>query len=384
MAYDRDLSFIYNNPTRIVFGENSISEVGEEIERLKCGKAFLVTDKGVVNAGLAARVEKALGKKLVGTYDQCVQDSDLRIINEVAGIAREKGADIFVSLGGGSVIDTTKGAAIVLKEGGQIQDVAGYQMLSQPQTPHIVIPTTAGTGSEVTNAAVVKNQEEHRKHEIVDDNIYPNVGIIDPTMTAGLPPMLTATTGMDALCHAVEAIHCTQRQPMADAFALRAIQLIMEYLPQCVENGKDLFARGQQALAATMAGIAFTNSQTAMVHAIAHMLGGMYKVPHGLANSILLPHVVRFNACDCGDSYAMVAVAMGMKVSDEEAGEAVAGAITALSQKMGVPQRLRDAGVPEDGLAEASEVAMGQAPMVVNPRQVDDAQEVLSVLKQAW
>jgi aldehyde dehydrogenase (NAD+) len=384
MAYDRDLNFIYNNPTRIVFGENSINEVGEEIGRLKCGKAFLVTDKGVVDAGLAARVEKALGKKLVGTYDQCIQDSDLRIINEVAEIARSRGADILVSVGGGSVIDTTKGAAIVLKEGGRIQDITGYQMLSQPQTPHIVIPTTAGTGSEVTNAAVVKDQEEHRKHEIVDDNIYPNVGIIDPTMTEGLPPMLTATTGMDALCHAVEAIHCIQRQPMADAMALRAIQLIVEYLPKCVENGKDLFARGQQALAATMAGIAFANSQTAMVHAIAHMLGGLYKVPHGLANSILLPHVVRFDACICGDSYAMVASAMGMKASDEEAGEAVAGAISALSKKMGVPQRLRDAGVPESGLAEASEIAMTQAPMVVNPRPVSDATEVLGVLKDAW
>lgn len=384
MAYDRDLNFIYNNPTRIVFGENSISEIGEEITRLKCGKAFLVTDKGVVDAGLAGRVEKALGRKLAGTYDQCVQDSDLRIINEVAEIARSKGADILVSVGGGSVIDTTKGAAIVLKEGGRIQDVAGYQMLSQPQTPHIVIPTTAGTGSEVTNAAVVKDQEEHRKMEIVDDNIYPNVGIIDPTMTEGLPPMLTATTGMDALCHAIESIHCIQRQPMADAWALRAIQLIMEYLPQCVENGKDLFARGQQALAATMAGIAFTNSQTAMVHAVAHMLGGMYRVPHGLANSILLPHVVRFNACACPDSYNMVACAMGIKASDEEAGEAVAGAITALSKKMGVPQKLRDVGVPENNLDQAAEIALSQAPMVVNPRQVDDAQEVLSVLKAAW
>lgn len=384
MAYDRDLNFLYNNPTRLVFGENSINEIGSEIERLKCGKAFLVTDKGVVDVGLAARVEKALGKRLVGTYDQCIQDSDLRIINEVAGIAKDKGADIFVSLGGGSVIDTTKGAAIVLKEGGRIQDIAGYQMLSQPQTPHIVIPTTAGTGSEVTNAAVVKDQEEHRKLEIVDDNIYPNVGIIDPTMSEGLPPMLTATTGMDALCHAVEAIHCIQRQPMADAWALRAIQLITEYLPQCVENGKDLFARGQQALAATMAGIAFTNSQTAMVHAVAHMLGGLYRVPHGLANSILLPHVVRFNACTCPDSYNMVACAMGIKVSDEEAGEAVAEAIIALSKKMGVPQKLRDVGVPENGLMEAAEVALCQAPMVVNPRPVDSAEEVLSVLKAAW
>lgn len=387
MAYDRDLNFIFNNPTRIVFGENSINEAGQEIVRLKCSKAFLVTDQGVVDAGLAGRVEKALGKKLVGTYDKCIQDSDLRIINEVAEIARSKGADVLVSVGGGSVIDTTKGAAIVLKEGGKIQDIAGYQMLSRPQTPHIVIPTTAGTGSEVTNAAVVKNQEEHRKLEIVDDNIYPNVGILDPTLTEGLPLMLTATTGMDALCHAIESIHNIQMNPMVDAWALRAINLIMEYLPQCVENGKNLFARGQQLLASTMAGIAFTNSQVAMVHAIAHMLGGMFKVPHGLANSILLPHVIRFNADVCGDRYSLITRAMGLdmkKITDENAGEALADAITAFTKKLGVPQKLREAGVPEKELAAAAEVAMGQAPMLVNPRTVNDASEVLGVLKNAW
>ncbi len=332
-------------------------------------------------------MEKALGNKHVGTFDECVQDSDLRLINKAAEIAKSKGADVLVSVGGGSVIDTTKGMAIVLKEGGKIQDIAGYQMLSRPQTPHIVIPTTAGTGSEVTNAAVVKDQEEHRKLEIVDDNIYPNVGMLDPTLTVGLPPGLTATTGMDAMCHAIESMHNIQAHPIVDAWALHAIRLIVEYLPRCVENGKDLFARGQQLVAATIAGVAFTSSQVAMVHALAHSLGGLFKVPHGLANSILLPHVVRFNADACGDKYAMIARAMGLdmkEITEENAGEAVASALTAFTKKMGVPQKLREVGVSEGGLVQVADLAMGQAPMVVNPRTVSDATEALGVLKNAW
>jgi aldehyde dehydrogenase (NAD+) len=387
MAYDSDLSFIYRNPTKIVFGQNSIHEVGQEVDGLKCSKAFLMTDKGVVDTGLAGRVEKALGNKLIGTYDKCIQDSSIHVINEAAEIARSKGADCLVSVGGGSVIDTTKGVAIVLKEGGKIQDHQGYQALSRPQTPHIVIPTTAGTGSEVTYFAVIKDHDNKRKLEYGEDNIIPNVGILDPTMTVGLPPQLTATTGMDAFCHSLESIHANQCSPMADAMALRAIQLIMEYLPQCMENGKDILARGQMLIASTMAGIAFCNAQVALVHAMAHTVGGMFKVPHGLANSILMPHCVRFNADACGDRYVVVARAMGLdmnKINDDNAGEAVADAITAFTKKMGVPQRLRDAGVPENGLVEASEVCLGQGPMVYNPKFISDPAEVLGVFKNAW
>jgi aldehyde dehydrogenase (NAD+) len=387
MAYDQDLAFIFRNPTKLVFGNNSINEVEQEVVSLKCSKAFLLTDPGVASAGLAERVKKALGKKLVGTFEECVQDSDLRIINKVAEIARSKGTDILISVGGGSVIDTTKGVAIVVKEGGKIEDYQGQQGLTRPQTPHITIPTTAGTGSEVTNFAVVKDQENSRKLEYVDDNIIPNVGILDPSMTVGLPPQLTATTGMDAFCHALESMHSTQAQPIADAFAIRAIQLIMEFLPRCVESGKDIFARGQQLIAATMAGVAFNNGQVALVHALAHTLGGLFKVPHGLANSILMPHCVRYNADACGDSYVQVARAMGLDmkgITEENAGEAVANGISAFTKKMGVPQRLRDVGVPESGLAQASDIALSQGPMVYNRKFMSDASEVLSVYKNAW
>lgn len=387
MSYDRELSFEYNNPTKIIFGENSVKDIGLEVDNLGGSKALIVTDQGVTQAGLIERVVEALGRRYVGTFDDCVQDSGFKLVNDAAEFARTKGTDILISVGGGSVIDTAKGISVLLREGGQLQDYAGVQMLNRPQTPHLVIPTTAGTGSEVTWAAVIKNEERNAKETLLDYYLIPNIAILDPTMIAGLPPQITAGTGMDALTHAIEGIHAMQRQPIADAMALHAIRLISEYLPRCVENGDDLFARGQQMIAATMAGIAFGNAQVGLAHAIAHSIGALFGVPHGLANGIVLPHVMLFNLEDCADRYALIARAMDLDVrglDDLEAGRKAAEAVWQLTKTIGLTQKLRDAGVPEEGLAEAAELSMSDASIIYNPRMVIDAEEVLAVLKQAW
>jgi aldehyde dehydrogenase (NAD+) len=387
MAYDKDLSFIYKNYTRLIYGINSVRDAGSEVDELKRSKAFIVTDPGVTAAGLVEKVEKALGSKLVGKFDEVPQDSGFHIVNQVADLARQKGADCLVSVGGGSVIDTAKGVSIVLSEGGKLEDYSGFQLLTHPITPHIVIPTTAGTGSEVTWAFVIKNWEKNQKILYGDDYLMPNTAILDPVMTQGLPPMLTATTGMDALTHAIEAIHALQAEPVTDALAFGAIEMILANLPICVENGDDLLARGQQQIAATMAGIAFSNAQVGLVHAMAHSAGALYKVPHGLANSILLPHVMQFNLEECPDRYAYVARAMGVSekgMSDEEASEAAIAAIWELTKKLGVPQKLSECGVPEDGLPAASELTLSDGAVVYNPRFVMDADEVLEVYKKAW
>jgi alcohol dehydrogenase class IV len=387
MAYDKDLSFIYKNFTRLAYGINAVKDVGAEVDELKCSKAFIVTDKGVTDAGLVEKVEKALGNKLVGKYDECPQDSGFHIVNQAAEIARKAGADCLVSVGGGSVIDTAKGMAILVSEGGNLEDYSGFQLLTHPITPHIVIPTTAGTGSEVTYAFVIKNWEKNQKLLYADDYLMPNTAILDPVMTQGLPPMLTATTGMDALTHAIEAIHALQAEPMSDYMAFGAIQMIMEHLPTCVEKGDDLVARGQQQIAATMAGIAFSNAQVGLVHAMAHCVGALFKVPHGMANSILLPYVMQFNLEDCSDRYALVARAMGVYekgMSDEDASNAAIEAVWEFTRKMGVPQKLSEVGVAEAGLAEAAELAMYDGSMVYNPRIVMEAEEVLGVYKKAF
>lgn len=387
MAYDRDLSFVYRNPTKLIFGENSAADIGIEVGELGCSKAFIVTDPGVVEVGLVERVQKALGNKYVGVYDKCIQDSGIHIINEAAQVAKDAGADCLVSVGGGSVIDTAKGMAIILTEGGKLEDYAGFQLLERPQTPHVVVPTTSGTGSEATMTAVVKDWDKNQKQLFSSTYIIPNIGILDPTIVEGLPPMLTATTGMDAFTHAVEAIHTLQASPMADAMALQAIKLIYENLPKCVENGGDLLARGQQQCAATMAGVAFDNAQVGLPHAMAHSLGGIFKVPHGLGNSIVLPHAMRFNIEECPDRYRLVAEAMRLDikgVSDAEAAEAAIDAITEFTRKMGIPQKLRDVGVPEEGLKDVAELCMYDGCIVYNPTLIFESDQVLEVLKQAW
>ena len=388
MPYDAQLNFVFWCPTKIVFGENTALDIAIEVEGLKCKKALIVTDKDLIkNTDIPEKIRKALGSLCVGIFSDVEADSGLHIVNQGARVGKEVGADCLVSVGGGSAIDTAKGIAIVLKEGGELQDYAGFQVLTRPQTPHLVIPTTAGTGSEVTYVAVIKDHLEGRKLIFGDYNILPNVAILDPKMTEGLPPRLTGATGMDAICHAIEALHSSQKEPIADGMALHAIRLIREYLPRAVENGKDMTARGQMLIAANMAGAAFSNAQLGMVHALAHSVGAKFKVHHGLANSILLPPCLKYNADACGDVYLKVLAIFGVnieRIRPEEAGSAVAEKIIEFTKKLGLPQRLRDVGVPEEGLKECSELALSDGAIVYNPKFISDSAEVLKVYQQAW
>jgi len=388
MPYDINLNFVFWSPTKIVFGENTALDVAIEVENLKCKKALVVTDRELAkNTDIPEKIKKVLGNLCVGVFSDVEPDSGIHIVNQGAKLGKELGADCLVSVGGGSAIDTAKGIAIVLKEGGKLQDYVGFQILTRPQTPHIVIPTTAGTGSEVTYVAVIKDHEEGRKLLFGDYNILPNVAILDPKMTEGLPPKLTAATGMDAMCHAIEALHSLQREPIADGMALHAIRLIKEFLPKAVENGKDMMARGEMLIAANMAGIAFSNAQLGVVHALAHSVGARFKVHHGLANSILLPACLRYNADACGEVYLDILSALGVNIGGvrpDKAGDVVADKIIEFTKKLGLPQRLRDVGVPEEGLKECSELALSDGAIVYNPKFISDSEEVLKIYQQAW
>jgi alcohol dehydrogenase len=388
MPYDASLNFIFWSPTKVVFGENTALDVAMEVESLKCKKALIVTDKDLAkNTNLPEKIKKALGNFCIGIFSDVEPDSGLHIVNQGAELGKELGADCIVSVGGGSAIDTAKGMAILLKEGGRLQDYAGFQVLTRRQTPHIVIPTTAGTGSEATYIAVIKDHEEGRKLLFGDYNILPNVAILDPRMTEGLPPRLTAATGMDAMCHAIEALHSLQREPIADGLALHAIRLIKEFLPRAVKEGKDMAARGQMLIAANMAGSAFSNAQVGLVHALAHTVGAKFKVHHGLANSILLPPCIEYNADACGDVYLNVLSALGVKiegVSPDGAGSLLADRIADFTRGLGLPQKLREVGVSEDGLHECSEIALSDGAIVYNPKFICDSAEVLKVYRQAW
>jgi len=386
MPYDADLSFNYVSPTRVIFGAGSIDELSMEVSAL--GKrAFLVTDPGLMETGLVDQVKDGLGHLLVGVYADVPQDSGMGVVDQGAASALAAEADVLVSLGGGSVIDTAKGMCIVMTEGGSLRDFQGMQMLTRPQTPHVVIPTTAGTGSEVTAGAVVLDTEQGQKIIIFEHFNIPRVAILDPHMTENLPPELTASTGMDAMTHAVESYVAQARNPISDAAALHAIRLIVKYLPLAVENGGDLVARGQMQIAALIAGWAFSNAMLGLVHAMAHSLGAVRRIPHGLANGILLPHVMRYNSKEVPQRMADIGAAMGIAVHDMDAFTAAQAAVDKMevfTKSVGLNQRLRDLGVTEEDLDVCARLSMSDGSIIYNPRMVMDAEEVLGVYRKAY
>ena len=385
MAYDSDLSFNYFGPTKIVFGANAARDVDIEMGALGGTKAVVVTDQGIIKAGLVDGITASLGGRCAGVFSDVPQDTGVEVVNAGAEFARKNGADIVISVGGGSVIDTAKGMCILMTEGGTLRDYNGVQLLSRPQTPHMVIPTTAGTGSEVTNAAVIMDKEMGQKRLLVENFNVPVMAILDPKMTEKLPPLLTMSTGMDAMTHAVEAVHSIPHQPLTDGLALHAIRLLYKHLPVCVENGSDLHARGQVQIAATMAGWAFANAMVGIVHAMAHSIGAVAHVPHGIANGILLPDCMEFNLEDAADGYAMIAEAMGVRekgMDDSEAARAAIQAMREFTRKIGHPQKLSEMGVSGKDIEKAAEMSLSDGSIVNNPRIVMDSAEILEIFQK--
>ena len=386
MAYDADLNFNYFGPTKVIFGPGSIGELSMEVSALG-RKAFLVTDRGIIETGLVDQVKEKLGNLLAGVYADVPQDSGMDVVDQGAESALAFGADVIVSLGGGSVIDTAKGMCIVMKEGGGLRDFQGMQMLTRQQTPHVVVPTTAGTGSEVTSGAVILDKDQGQKIIIFEYFNTPRVAILDPRMTEKLPANLTASTGMDAMTHAVESYVSQTRNPISDAAALHAIKLIVKYLPMAVENGENLMARGQMQIAALLAGWAFSNAMLGLVHAMAHSLGAICRIPHGLANGILLPHVMRYNSDEVPELTADIAQAMGVAVNGMNTSTAASAAVDemeAFIRSVGLDQRLSDLGVNEEELEKCAELSMSDGSVIYNPKMVMDAAEVLNVYRKAY
>jgi len=388
MAYGADLNFSLFQPTRVVFGDGVVGELGLECKRLGIERALVVTDRVMrERTDVVARVEKALGARLGGIYDGVIPDTGVEVIDEGARMAKERGCDGLISVGGGSAIDTAKGMAIVITEGGSIRDHQGSSRLSRRQTPHIAVPTTAGTGSEVSLYIVVKDQRAHEKMHFMDDRIIPDVAILDPSVTVAMPPQLTAATGMDALTHAIEAYTSINKNPVADGLALQAIRLIARHLPRAVTEPNDKVARGQMLIAANVAGMAFNSTGVGLVHAMAHVVGARHGVHHGTANAICLPHVIRFNADELGACYRDVAEALGVDardLGDEMAGEAAAQAVAQLSARVQLPPRLRDVGVPEGDLDACAEASLSDGAIVYNGKFAADKDLVLGVYRNAF
>jgi alcohol dehydrogenase class IV len=374
---------------RVVYGPGTVREVGFEAEKIGGTRALIVTDQVLRGVGMVDRVADGLSGSsvaLVGIFDKVPPNSEVQVVERGAALARELGSDILIALGGGSVMDTAKGMNLLLSEGGSLLDYEGAGLLSRPLGPMIAIPTTAGTGSEVTMFALIKNDAQGLKLAFNSPYLMPDVALLDPELTLSLPPGLTAATGMDALTHAIEAYVSLYAEPISDALALHAIRMIAANLHQAVVHGDDLEARGSMLLAANMAGMAFSNALLGIVHAIAHACGGRFGLAHGLANSILLPYGMEFNLGEAAARYAGVAAALGVETSglnDEAAGRAGIAAVRQLSRDCGLPQRLSQVGVERSGFAQMAQDALGDASLIANPR-APEAEDIVVLYEQAY
>ncbi len=386
--------FEFYNHTKVVYKDGIATDLKPELDIIGIQKYFIISDHIINGVGLVDKVADGLkeaGCEPVGRFLDVAQDARLKDVKKCADLVKASGAQGILSIGGGSVIDTAKAVNILFSEGGDlVEDYSGAHTLKHPLKPHVVIPTTAGTGSEVTMIAVIYDEDNKEKLAFPDKFLLPNLAVLDPQMTVSLPPKMTAATGMDALTHAVEAYVGITASPVSDGFALGAIELIMSRLVQAVENGADVEARGAMLIASNMAGIAFTHSMVGCVHGLAHTTGAHFRVPHGVANGIFLPVGLEYNFEYIQDKLARLAPVAGVMetgMSNEAAARAVIASIRSLTQQLNklnaLPLRLRDVGVPEDGLMTIAEGALNDGTSFYNPRPMD-AEELLPFVQNVY
>ncbi|MCD6525408.1 MAG: iron-containing alcohol dehydrogenase [Desulfuromonas sp.] len=380
-------TFAFFIPTVSLMGVGSAKETGDQAKALGATNLLIVTDAGLNAMGVADTIKgyvEAAGLKAVVFDGAEPNPTDTNVAGGV-DVYKANNCDGIISLGGGSSHDCAKGVGLVMGNGGNIRDFEGVNKSTKPMPPFLAINTTAGTASEMTRFCIITNTDTHVKMAIVDWRCTPNIAINDPVLMVGKPAPLTAATGMDALTHAVEAYVSTIATPITDACAIKAIELVAEYLRQAVANGKNLEARDKMAYAEYLAGMAFNNAGLGYVHAMAHQLGGFYNLPHGVCNAVLLPVVCEFNAIANVKRFADIAVAMGEKVdglSDVEAAEIAIASIRRLSADVGIPAGLTDLGVKEEDLKIMAQNAQTDACMLTNPRKAK-LDQVVDIYKAA-
>ncbi|WP_300477935.1 L-threonine dehydrogenase [Shewanella sp.] len=366
-------------PSVNVLGQGAVDDAIGDIKTLGFKHALIVTDKPLVKIGLVGEVAEKLGQNgITSTIYDGVQPNPT-VTNVEAGLALLKAnrCDFVISLGGGSPHDCAKGIALVATNGGSIKDYEGLDQSAKPQLPLVAINTTAGTASEMTRFCIITDEARHIKMAIVDKHTTPLLSVNDPELMLKKPASLTAATGMDALTHAVEAYVSIAANPITDACAIKAIELIQANLVNAVENGQDINAREQMAYAQFLAGMAFNNASLGYVHAMAHQLGGFYDLPHGVCNALLLPHVQEYNAQVVPARLKDIAKAMGVDVSnmtDEQGASAAIAAIKKLSVAVKIPENLTLLGVKAEDIPTLADNALKDACGFTNPKQATHAE----------
>lgn len=381
------MSNVFYMPPMTLMGKGAIKNLGAELQARDLKKALIVTDKGLVDLNLVDALTNELDAFAISysIFDGVKPNPTEENIEDGLALLKEKECDFVVSFGGGSSHDCAKGIALVATNGGHIRDYSkGVHVSKKPQLPLVTVNTTAGTASEMTVFAIVTDTKGETKYPVVDKNILPMIAVNDSELMVAMPKFLTAATGMDALTHAVEAYVSTIATPVTDASAIKAIELIAQNLEAVVKDGQDREARDAMQYAEYLAGMAFSNASLGYVHSMAHQLGGVYDLAHGLCNAILLPEVSRFNAIEKTSRFADIAKAMGVDttgLNDIEAAEAGIQAIEALSAKVGTAQKLADLGVKEEKMEFMAINALNDACSLTNPRKAS-AEEIINIFKK--
>lgn len=375
---------VFSSPRKIIFGNGAVSETGKEAKKSGAQKALIVTDQRVIKAGLVSAVEKSLKDQKVafGVFDRVEAEPHAQIVDECAQAVRDGNYDVIIGIGGGSSLDVAKGASIIATNKGKILDYAGVDMVPHPGLPKILLPTTAGTGSEVTRTIVATDETQKIKQALRSDFLMADIAIVDPLLTISMPPVVTADTGVDALAHAIEAYVSAEASPFTDALAIEAIGLIADNLPQAYAKANNMEARFNMSLGATLAGIAFNNGGLGAVHALSNALGVEYHLTHGRSNAVMLPYVVEYNKIGNLKKYARIAQAMGEKIEGltlYQATEKLVPCLNRLLEILNIPNRLSAYGISEKDIPKLVQGGMKRKALFAqNPRDLkeDDVRKI--------
>ncbi len=384
--------FMFHTPSRIYFGEETSLTAPDLMREIGGSKVLIITDDVLVKTGLMAPIIDAFkndGNFEVTVFSDVPPDSDVKCVGSATAVGRGQGCDCILSIGGGSVLDTAKAVAICLTFGGNLEEYQGLNNLSTKLLPHIAIPTTSGTGSEVSMVAMIKDSAERKKLLFGSRFIAPDTAILDPKLLVTLPPKLTAATGLDAVTHAIEAFTSLSTVSVfTDVLCIEALKLLFKWLPIATKSGDDLDARANTLVASTMAGIAFTNTGVGVVHALAHATGGEFGTHHGMTNSVFLPHGMSFNMDAAGDRYAEIARQLKFteNSNNEIAAKTLIDKVEELASSINLPRRLRDMGVPAldgQGVEDLANIASTDPAIMFNPKEAT-IEDIIGIYERAY
>ncbi len=386
----------FKNSVKIISGRNALENIPFELNNLDANRPLILTTKSIIKNGQLKIVTNAMENANIEVgliFKDIPQDSSVEMVNSISKLYKENNCDSIVAMGGGTVIDTAKGVnMLVSTNASDLKEYMGLEILGGKLNPFIVVPSTSGTGSEATLVSVIADTSRKVKMEYISYSILPDVAVLDPRMTETLPPKLTASTGMDALTHSIEAFSGFQQNPLSDIYALTSIELISNYLEKAVIDGKDEEARLAMANASLMAGIAFSNSMVGIVHAIGHACGGVCNVPHAEAMTILLPHCMKLNLNLCEEDYARILLAFsGPKVySQTSKGQRGKQCIIEINKFIAkfneiceLPTKLKDVGVKPEDFKVIAKTAINDGAAIVNPVEVT-FDRVMKILEEAY